>query len=98
MILHLINKPYEHPIFARALSLIAEGDAILLMEDGVYAGTHRCAQQTPAFGIIVTPIFALKDDIMARGIDALLSPNIQTMTDAEFVELTCKYDKTVSWY
>jgi tRNA 2-thiouridine synthesizing protein B len=97
MILHLINKPYEHPIFTRALSLVTEGDALLLIEEGVYAGAHKSAQETPVFGINA-PIYALKDDIMARGINDLLSKHIRSITDEQFVELTCKYQKTVSWY
>lgn len=68
--------------------LILADDAILLMQDAVIAATlpHWPAQFTQ-------PIYALKDDLVARGLLSKAPAPIQIIDYQGFVELTLKYDK-----
>jgi tRNA 2-thiouridine synthesizing protein B len=96
MVLHTVNKKGE--ALLRCLSLLADADALLLIEDGVYAaqdtsgnvalwqqhaGTMRC--------------FVLESDVAARGITDNLLPHFDVVTWQQFVALTLEYDKVVSW-
>lgn len=77
------------------LMALSPEDAIILIEDGVTA-----ALQPPFNGHsnTDTPIFALKADLLARGLTERLNKDIAIINDAEFVELCCKYSKTISWF
>ena len=98
MILHTINKsPHSNNILDDCLRFCSEGDAILFIEDGVYAAqpqtkAYRTIEQHPHVNF-----FALKPDIEARGITQS-SLTITYIDDKSFVELTVQYQKVQSWY
>ncbi len=74
---------------------LSPDDAIILIEDGVIA-----ALQSPFNGQseMSFSVFALKADLLARGLTERLSNTVTIVDDAEFVELCCKHSKTISWF
>ncbi|MDP1930664.1 MAG: sulfurtransferase complex subunit TusB [Gammaproteobacteria bacterium] len=104
--LHTVNKfSLTSSALDSCLRVALPGDAILLMEDGVYnavgaslasddAGINVETRSTASIGI-----YALKEDLQARGIahDSLPS-SIEPVSYADFVTLVCTHHKTVSWF
>lgn len=93
--LHLIQKsPFQSNCLTECLNVADESDQFLLMLDGVYA------IQQSEFINSGRSIFALKDDLDARGltIPAEQKDMITTINYDQFVELTLNTDKTISWF
>lgn len=91
MILHIIQKsPFSSTVLDDCLKTINKDDAILLIQDGVFAVNHPSINQHPL------TIYALQEDLNARGIN----PDGATTCIGynEFVELCAKYDTSISWY
>lgn len=94
MILHKVSSsPFSHLALQHCLQRIHNTDGLLLTQDAVYATMHQTLQAKLAEHHCV---YVLKDDIEARGVK-LENNHIQIITYAEFVELTLKYDKVISW-
>ena len=93
MILHTVNKsPYSSPCLTDCIALCSEGDAILLIEDGVYAAQD-------AYSIAAeNKVYALQADIEARGLSGKLAANVTVIDDSGFVMLATQHEKVVSWY
>ncbi|HIE87731.1 MAG: sulfurtransferase complex subunit TusB [bacterium] len=85
MIVHTINK-----VSALGLcnNLIAEGDKVVLLEDGVYLGL----QSLPFL------VFAIRLDVDARGLGGLLAAQTESIDYSDFVRLCTKADKVCSWF
>ena len=81
----------SHPRFLETcLSLIRPGDALLLIEDGVYLlGSHKLPDNIP--------LHALIDDARTRGLQARLESFVTPVDFPGFVTLVCQYDKLVNW-
>lgn len=93
MTLHLIQEsPFSSSALQECINILENGDAILLMQNGVY-GAHHTLTNSASLNI-----FALKDDLTARGIMDKTPTHIKTISYDEFVELCIQYDKTISWY
>ncbi|GGD78102.1 sulfurtransferase complex subunit TusB [Lacimicrobium alkaliphilum] len=90
MILHILTESPGTDTFRQCFASISQGDGLLLIQNGVYMNTEH-QMFSP-----VAKIFALAADRQARGLTDL-SPEINLIDYAEFVELTLKYDKTVTW-
>ena len=86
--LHTVNKG-GHPL-TLCLRAMADSDALLLIEEGVYT---LLTEQAALKG---RKIYALKVDVEARGIP--LPESIKAVDYDQFVALTIEYDKTVSWF
>ncbi len=84
--LHVINKANALPA---CLSVAGAHDALLLIEDGVYAGTTARSPQRP--------LYALAADVDARGLNERLGPSVTVISDAEFVQLAVDHQPIVSW-
>lgn len=100
MILNIVNKsPSISQALEHCLSQLAEGDALLLIEDGVLA-----ALDTPANRNWLNrrpdglPVHALAEDLDARGLRDMLLPGVQVVDYAGFVNLTVQYPLSQSWY
>lgn len=78
------------------LRLTASGDALLLLQDGVLAGL---AGSTPLDLLLKAPIslYALQDDVEARGLSGYISHNITLISYTHFVELTEKHPGQMAW-
>ncbi len=116
--LHTVNKSaFGSDALASCLRVSRPGDAILLLEDGVYnavdasapvgAGLARdCsvvdisrARPAPTGDSEGVRIYALREDLQARGIAAgLLPAHIEPIAYPDFVALVCAHARTVSWF
>jgi tRNA 2-thiouridine synthesizing protein B len=119
--LHTVNKsPFSSEALASCLRVVRPGDAILLMEDGVYCAVDasasvgaslaegsRLSRARPAptgveiTGVQITEvrIYALREDLQARGIDAATLPSdIEPVSYSDFVRLVCEHGRSVSWF
>ena len=99
--LHTVNRsPFEHGALASCLGRVRPGGAVLLIEDGVLgtlSGTPPAARLAAAAGGGVS-VFALGPDLDARGIEAgRLASCIKVVDYAGFVDLACRFERTVAW-
>ncbi|MEX0941613.1 MAG: sulfurtransferase complex subunit TusB [Pseudomonadales bacterium] len=95
MILHTVNKsPLRESSLGSCLQFMAQADAIVLLEDGVYA-----AIKNVDFGLGAASgrVYALESDIKARGLDARLRDDIKVIGYEDFVTLCTEYDVVKSW-
>ena len=101
-VLHLVNKAAA---FEDCLALMAPGDALLLIEDGVYAARWRPA--APADGAagagkaeppaLPDACYALESDLEARGLLGRMDSRFQTVSYDGFVGLVEKHHPIVTW-
>lgn len=94
MILHLLNKaPSQAECYQQLRAAIQAEDAVLLIENGVYAATKPGAVLPEA-----SKIFVLTSDFQARGLSGeTLSGKLELVDDTGFVNLCCQFEKVVSW-
>lgn len=96
MILHILNRPPSSSrVYRDALSAMGESDRLLLIEDAVVGAL---ASQVPHFQEVEGRLFALREDLSARGLDGLCDPSVMVIDVDGFVALTEEADKTVSWF
>lgn len=85
--LHIINRsPWSSDSWRRCLATLTPGDAILLIEDAVYAVTR---DDLPA------NCFVLEPDLSARGLTT--TSRTSCVNYAGFVDLVCQYARSISW-
>jgi tRNA 2-thiouridine synthesizing protein B len=99
-ILHTVNKsPFEKSTFRSCLDHAKSGDAVLLIEDGVYAATKgTTAQSLIAARNGELALYALGADLEARGIsEASLIQGISVVDYGGFVDLVTKHDVSQAW-
>jgi tRNA 2-thiouridine synthesizing protein B len=97
--LHIVNKsPSERNALASCLRLAQDGQALLLIEDGVLAATPALAASSglaAATGRL--KVFALKADIEARGMAARVADGVTVVDYGGFVDLTVEHGTCQSW-
>jgi len=98
--LHIVNKsPLERNTLASAITHAVTGNALLLIEDGVYGamqGTHKSDMVLNAMNTI--SFYVLGADLKARGIDeARIIEGISVVDYTGFVALVEEHDVTQSW-
>ncbi len=94
--LHLVNKsPYDGSNLNTAASIMKNGDALLLIEDGVYVAVKKGKAAALLDGHTVS---VLGPDLAARGItkDKLVD-GVNVIDYAGFVDLVEAYDTVQSW-
>lgn len=99
--LHTINKsPYTHSTLASCIKICAENDGILLLEDGVFGSITSAPQAEELQALIKNgvAVYALINDVKARGLEEKLAPNIKTIDYNGFVQLTLDHRCVQSWY
>lgn len=91
----LSHSPYQSDIDAM-LRCIAPRDALLLLQDGVIAALVQgnTASRLLALGVSV---YALREDVEARGLDAQISTDIALVDYTEFVRLTAQHAVQLAW-
>lgn len=97
--LHIVNKsPTQTTSLASCLRLIAEGQSLLLTEDGVYAATQglsaSCGLAAALPGI---KVYVLQPDLEARGIADHLVEGVTPVDYAGFVDLVAEHPTNQSW-
>lgn len=91
MILHTVNKsPFGSDCFASCLRSVSNDDVILLLEDGVF-----CLLWEALPG---NKLYALRDDVVARGLGGKVPESITLIEYSDFVQLTCEASAVQSWY
>lgn len=99
--LHTVNKsPFTHTTLASCLAICGKDDGILLLEDGVFGAMAA----TPCAGRLAelieqgVKVYALVDDIKARGLQEKLLGNIELTDYTGFVQLSIDHRCVQSWY
>jgi len=70
--------------------MLADGDALLLLGDGVYAADLATAHPD-------IDVFILASDAAARGISRKAANN-EHISMKQFVQLTARFERQVAWY
>lgn len=95
MQLHLLNRSPNHTSWREACLAVADYDAVVLMQDAVYA----LIELTPlhflqAKGAIC---YVLKDDAIQRGVRSL-PENVQYIDSQALVKLSLQAHHCISWH
>ncbi len=98
--LHTVNKsPFEKNALGACLDHASEGSAVLLFEDGVYAGVRGTAvaeKVERALGTV--KIYVLGEDLKARGFnEGRLINGISVVDYGGFVDLAAEADAVQAW-
>ncbi len=97
--LHIVNKsPTQTRSLESCLRMALPGQAVLLIEDGVYAataGSSSEAQVRAAAGKV--KVFALKPDMEARGVTAQALDGVTLVDYGGFVDLVAEHSTPNSW-
>lgn len=94
--LHTLHRSAWQSDFSSLLRLLEEGDALLLLQDGVTAAIEgsrflESLQNTPI------TVYALKEDIEARGLGGQISDSVVRVDYTDFVRLTVKHASQMAW-
>ena len=94
--LHTLHRSAWLTDFSSLLRLIDKDDELLLLQDGVTAGVEgsrflESLQNTPI------TVYALKEDIEARGLGGQISDSVVRVSYSDFVRLTVKHPSQMSW-
>jgi len=89
--LHTVNSSEQLSDCARFLT---DGDALLLIEDGVYC---LVADELNNLSKSVT-VYALHDDIDARGLGQHTLDRSKTISYTGFIQLCCDHPKVINWF
>lgn len=96
MLLHLLNRsPASSRIHRDALRAMGEEDRLLLIEDGVYGALTPLVEQ---FEAIPGRLFALREDLVSRGLEGRCDECVTVVDMDGFVTLTEDTERTVSWF
>lgn len=95
MLFTLSHSPNQCDLPA-LLRLTTAGDVLLLLQDGVLAGMAGSTHLELLLGAPIT-LFALQEDLEARGLAGHFSHNITVVGYNHFVELTEKHRSQMAW-
>jgi len=98
--LHTVNKsPFATQALLSCLNHCKDGDAVLMIEDGVYGGMAGSGlSDIVAQKGKTVALFVLAPDLTARGIEvSRLLEGVEGTDYAGFVELVAKHDRTQNW-
>ncbi|WP_333902427.1 sulfurtransferase complex subunit TusB [Enterobacter wuhouensis] len=91
----LSHSPWQCDIDA-LMRMLREGDALLLMQDGVLAALEG-SRFVEILNRAPISVSALKDDLDARGLSGQISAKIDVIGYTEFVNLTVKHASQMNW-
>lgn len=93
--LHTLSRSPASALLRDCLKTLGKGDAILFIEDGVYHCLQpELLQEIPAR----IKVFALREDLQARGLVDRLPEAIDSISSKRFVALCCDHDKVINWF
>jgi len=95
MLYTLAHSP-QHCDFGALIELVGPDDVLLLMQDGVFAALQgsQALKQLASRDLLV---YALCEDLQARGMVAQISHNITTIDYTGFVTLSEKHIQHIAW-
>jgi tRNA 2-thiouridine synthesizing protein B len=96
--LNIVNKsPAERNALESCLH-VAQGGAILLIEDAVYAATRGNAAETQLHDAMSRfKVYALAPDLEARGMADRVMEGVTTVDYGGFVDLVAEHKTCQSW-
>lgn len=97
VVLHTLSASPSSPAFSDCIRLLGEGDALLLLADGVYAarsGTAPCEQLLKTGA----GLYVLDSDAAAAGMLNLMEDKVKLVDFDAFVALTEKFTRQQAWY
>ncbi len=96
--LHTINKsPYSHQCLAECLRVCGSDDAILLIEDGVYAALAS-GEWIALLLAKTAAVYVLQPDAAARGIADRIAIGTKAVDYTGFVQLCAEQRNMLAWY
>ncbi len=97
--LHIVNKSHTQTNSLQScLRLARPGQALLLIEDAVYAATAGGAESSGMVQALAQmKVYALQPDVDARGMAGKLVEGITTIDYAGFVDLVAEHPNNQSW-
>ncbi|GHE19516.1 sulfurtransferase complex subunit TusB [Halomonas urumqiensis] len=96
MLLHILNRsPLSSLVYRQAIATMGTEDRLLLIEDGVQGALPTLVRH---FEALEGRLFALREDLVARGLAGKCDASVQVVDVDGFVELTEEAERTVSWY
>jgi len=98
-ILHTVNKsPFDKNSLERAIGVAKDGSAVLLIEDGVYGAIKGATSSSLVEGAMKTvKVYALSEDVNARGVSDRLIDGVELVDYAGFVKLATEHSQVQSW-
>lgn len=96
MILHTLNAPPDSAAFRQCLGLLAPGDALLLLGDGVY-GAIAGSDARAALDAAYVELHVLHPDAEAAGVHTQLG-GANTVDMDGFVALSERFARQLAWY
>ncbi|WP_058910338.1 sulfurtransferase complex subunit TusB [Entomohabitans teleogrylli] len=94
--LHTLSRSPWQTDLAALLRMLAPGDDVLLIQDGVLAALSGSAPLELLRGAPIS-LSVLMDDVRARGLAAQISSDIRQVSYTDFVTLTVKHTSQMSW-
>ena len=92
MTLHIVNQsPFAGSALKDCLSAFTDGDALLLIEDAVYAASDPALTQQAG-----SAVYCLQADATARGISVATA--IKAIDEPHWVALCTQHNPIVSWF
>jgi tRNA 2-thiouridine synthesizing protein B len=97
--LHIVNKSHAQTSSLQScLRLATPGQALLLIEDAVYAATAGGAASSGlAQALKQLKVYALQPDVEARGMAGKLLEGVTPIDYAGFVDLVAEHPTNQSW-
>jgi tRNA 2-thiouridine synthesizing protein B len=97
--LHTVNKsPFDNGTLQTCLKFVRQGSAVLLIEDGVYAAARDTAvSKQVQEAMKSTPIYALRPDVEARGMQNRVMDGVRLVDYEGFVDLVTQHNAVQSW-
>lgn len=94
--LHILTHSPFKCDFNALLRLLADGDDVLLIQDGVLAALE---ESRALESLLLAPIsvYVLQDDVSARGLSAHISTRAVAVSYTDFVGLTVKHPQQMTW-
>ncbi|KHN50144.1 sulfurtransferase complex subunit TusB [Pectobacterium fontis] len=94
--LHTLSCSPYHADLDALLRSVGQGDAVVLLQDGVIAALAGGDSIRRLLDPEV-PLYALRADVAARGITEQISNSVVLIDYNEFVQLTVEYPQQLAW-
>lgn len=97
--LHIVNKSHRQTsALESCLRLAADGHAVLLIEDAVYAATRGGAGSAGlADALRRLKVYVLQPDLQARGVASSLVEGVTPVDYGGFVDLVAEHPNNQTW-
>ncbi len=94
MTLHQLNTA-SMALFTQSLRFSKPEDCFLFYEDAVYTLLHKQAE--PIFTESIHTFYAIKEDVLARGISQQVPKTVTLISYNDWVDLTTEYN-SIAWH